>query len=64
MEEPANIYLLKVSNGNPRTMYEIFSNLTIETPELRHCRRSDVFIVNFEEILHIVLLFALLDLNK
>ena len=34
----------------------------IET--LRHCRRSGVFIVNFEHISHLFLVFLLLNLNK
>ena len=37
------------------------SNLTIKTPERRHC--SDVFIVNFEHISHLAL-FLLLTLSK
>ena len=44
-------------------MYEIGSKLTIKTTEHRHLRRSGVFIVNFEPILHI-LVFPLLALNK
>ena len=33
------------------------SKLTIKAPEQRHCRRSGVFIVNFEHISHLVLVF-------
>ena len=40
------------------------SKLTINTPERRHWRRSGVFIVNFEHISHLVLVFLLLTLNK
>ena len=49
-------------------MYEICSKLTIKTPELRQCRRSDA--VNFEQISyagHSILTlngFLLLTLNK
>ena len=32
--------------------------------ERRHWRRSGVFIVNFEHILHLVLVFVLLTLSK
>ena len=32
--------------------------------ERRHWRRSDVFIVNFEHILHLVLAFLLLTLSR
>ena len=58
----ASIYLLKVNNRNTRTRCEICSKLTIKTPE-RHWRRSGVFIVNFEHISHLVLMFLLLTLN-
>ena len=61
---PAGIYLLKVNNRNTRTRCEICSKLTINTPERRHWRRSGVFIVNFEHISHLVLVFLLLTLNK
>ena len=44
-------------------MCEICSKLTIQTPEQREWRRSGVFIVNFEHILHLVLVFLLLTLN-
>ena len=56
---PATIYLDKVNNRNSRTRCEICSKLTIKTPE----RRQDVFIVDFERISHLVLLFLLLTLN-
>ena len=61
---PAGIYLLKVNNRNTRTRCEICSKLTINTPERRHWRPSGVFIVNFEHISHLVLVFLLLTLNK
>ena len=61
---PAGIYPLKVNNRNTRTRCEICSKLTINTPERRHWRRSGVFIVNFEHISHLVLVFLLLTLNK
>ena len=35
-----------------------------KTPERRQWRRSDVFIVNFEHISHLVLVFLLLTLSK
>ena len=34
--------------------------VNMETPERRHWRRSGVFIVNFEHILHLVPVFLLL----
>ena len=61
---PAGIYSLKVNNEITRTMCEIYSKLTIKTPERRHRRGSGIFSVNFEQISHIVLPFLLLTLNK
>ena len=60
---PVGIYLLKVNNRNTRSRSEICSKLTIKTPEWRHWRRSVVFIINFEQISHVVLVFLLLTLN-
>ena len=60
---PVDIYLLKVNNRNIRTRYEIFSKLTIKTQERRQWRLSGVFIVNFEHISHLVLVFLLLTWN-
>ena len=61
---PATIYLLKVSSRNSRTRREICSNLTIKKPELRQWRCSGVFMVNFEHISRLVLVFLLLTLNR
>ena len=47
---PANIYLFKVNNRNSRKRCDI--------------RRSGVFIVNFEHILHLFLVFLSLTVNK
>ena len=54
----------KVNNRNTRKRCEICSKLTIKTPERRHWRRSDVFIVNSEYISHLFLQFLFLTLNK
>ena len=62
-DNPAGIYLLKINNRNTRKRYEICSKLTIKTPERRQWRRSGVFIVNFERISHLVLVFLSLTLN-
>ena len=51
---PAGIYLLND---------EIWSKLTIKTPERRNWSSSGVLIVNFEHILHLVLVFLLLTLK-
>ena len=45
---PANNYMFKVNNRNTR----------------RHWRRSGIFIVNFEHISHLALLFLLLTLSR
>ena len=60
----AGIYLFKVNNRNTRTIYEIYSKLTIKTPKWSQWRHSGAFIVNFEHILHIALLFLLLTLKS
>ena len=61
---PAKICLFKINNRKTRKRCEIFSKLTVKTPERRQRRRSGVFIVNFENILHLFLVFLLLTLNK
>ena len=57
---PANNHL----NKNKRKRCEICSKLITKTPERRHWRRSIVFIVNFEHISHLVLMFLLLALSR
>ena len=61
---PVSIYLFKVNNTNTKTRCKICSNLTIKTPERRQWRRSGIFIVNFEHISQLVLVFLLLTLNR
>ena len=60
---PVGIYMFKVSNRNTRSRCEVYSKLTIKTPERRHWRRSSVFILNFEYISHLALVFLLLTLK-
>ena len=55
LKYPAGNYMFKVSNRNTRTKCQICSKWTINTPE----RRSGLFIVNFEHILLLVLVFLL-----
>ena len=55
------IYLLKVNNRNTRTWCEICSELTTKMPKRG---RPGVFIVNFEHISHLVLVFLLLTLKN
>ena len=38
-------------------MFEIYSMFTIKTPEQRHWRGSYVFVVDFEQVLHIARMF-------
>ena len=58
----SGICLLKVNNRNTRVSCEICSKL-IKTQERGHWRHSGVFIVNFENISHLVLVFQLLTFN-
>ena len=55
---------ISLSDGNTRTICEICSKLTIKTPKWRQWPRSGVFIVNFEQISHGILVFPLLTLSK
>ena len=63
---PAGIYLLKVNNRNNRKRRETCSKLTIRTTERRQWRRRrfSVFIVNFEHISHLSLVFLLSDMAE
>ena len=56
--------MFTVNNKNTRIRCEISSQLTIETSERRHWRLSGVFIVKFEHISHLVLVFLLLTLSR
>ena len=58
---PFDIYLFKVNNGNTSTMCEICSKLTKKTPERRQWRRTGIFIVNCEQISHIILVNSVAD---
>ena len=60
----ANIYLIKINYRNNRKRFEICSELTLKPPERRQWRRSKVFIVNFEHISHLFLVFLLFTLKK
>ena len=60
----ANTQLFEVNSINIRNRCEISSKLTIKTPKRRHWLCSGVFIVNFEHISHLLLVFLLLTLNK
>ena len=47
----------KGKNENAKAICEIYSKLTINTPERRHWRRSIILIITFEQISHVVLVF-------
>ena len=61
---PVGNYMFTVNNRNTRTGCEIYSKLTIKTPERHHWRHSGVFIVNFKHISHVVLMFLSLTLSR
>ena len=42
------------NDENIRIMFQIWSKLTIKTPQRRQLRRSNVFLDNSEQILHIL----------
>ena len=42
------------NDENTRIMFQIWSKLTIKTPQRRQLRRSNVFLDNSEQILHIL----------
>ena len=60
---PAGKYMFKFNSRTTRTRYEICSKLTIKILERCQWRRSGVFVVNFEHISNIVLVFLSLTLN-
>ena len=60
---PSRYFMFKVNKINTRARYEIYSKLTIKTPERCHWCRSGVFSVNFEHISHLVLMSLFLNLN-
>ena len=61
---PANIYLFKVNNRNTGKECEICSELKIKPPEKHNYHRSGIFVVNFEHISQLFLVFLLLSLNR
>ena len=60
---PAGIYLLKVSNRNTKTRCEICSKLIRKTSEQCQWSCSCVFIINYDHISHLFLMFLLLTLK-
>ena len=62
---PAVIYLFKVNSGNTRAICEICSKIINKDTKSTSLKSFyDVFIGNFEQILHIVLKFPLMTLKK
>ena len=60
---PANICLFKANNRSTRKRYEICSKLRIKTSKRGHLRRSGVFIVNFEHISNLFLVFEQVNVS-
>ena len=56
--------MLQVNNRNTSTRCEIYSKLIVKTQEGRHWRRSGVFIVNFEHVSHILIVFLFLTWSR
>ena len=56
--------MFKINNRNTEKRCETYSKLTIKTPERSQRRRSGDFIVSFQHISHLILVFLLLTLNK
>ena len=54
---PTGIYLFKVDYENARALCEICSKLTKKAPVQGQSRCTGVFIVNLEQISHIILVF-------
>ena len=54
----------KLKNKNSRTMYDIGLKLTINTPERRQWRCSGLFIVNFEQVSYLTLMFLFLTSSR
>ena len=55
--------MFKVNSRNIRTRCETCLKSTTKIPERRQWHRFGIFIVNFERISHLVLVFLLLVLN-
>ena len=51
-------------HSNERNLFKVNNKDTRATSLIRHWRPSDVFIVNFDQILHIILAFSLLILTN
>ena len=56
--------MFKVNKRNTKTRREICSKITIKTPERHQWRCSGVFIVNFERISHLIIVFLLLGWGR
>ena len=59
----ASTHLFKANNRNTRKRKEICSKLTIKQTRTMSRRRFGVFVVNFEHISHLFLVFLLLALS-
>ena len=58
------VCLFKVNSRNTRTSWEVCSRLIVKTPDQHHWRCSCIFIVNFEQMPYLVLVFLLVTLSR
>ena len=64
-DKPSDKSLIQIKKSSEIVQgVKYVQNETIKTPERRHWCRSGVFIVNFEHITHLVLVFLLLTLSR
>ena len=61
---PTGACFFEINNINTRKRWKICSKLTLKTPRQHPWRRSCLFVVNVDQISHMVLVFLLLTLNK
>ena len=61
---PVNSYLFKVNNGNTRKRYEIYSKLTIKTPERRNWRDLISLLLTLNILHTLFLVLLLMTLNR
>ena len=61
---PIRQYMFKINNRNTNARCGTCSKLPIKTPDRGQWHRSGIFIVNFEHISYLVLVFLLLTLSK
>ena len=61
---PVSKNMFKINNSNTSTRFEICSKLTLKTSEQSYWCHSSVFILLFEHISHLVIVFLVLTLSR